>query len=78
MGELQRFMFDGLPVRGQLVRLGASWREMLSRRGSNPYPQPVQQLLGEMAAAGVLMQSNVKFNGALVLQVYFALPGLGF
>jgi len=27
-------------------------------------------LLGEMAAAGVLMQANIKFNGALVLQVF--------
>jgi molecular chaperone Hsp33 len=70
MAELQRFLFDGLPVRGQLVRLSASWREMLSRRGSSPYPQPVQELLGEMAAAGVLMQSSLKFNGALLLQVY--------
>jgi molecular chaperone Hsp33 len=70
MGELHRFLFDGLPVRGQLVRLGASWREMLSRRAGSPYPQPVRVLLGEMAAASVLMQSNIKFNGALVLQVY--------
>ena len=45
MAELHRFMFDGLPVRGQLVRLGASWREMLSRRAGNPYPQPVRTLL---------------------------------
>ena len=70
MAELQRFMFDGLPVRGQLVRLGASWREMLSRRAHQPYAPPVRSLLGEMAAAGVLMQSNIKFNGALLLQVY--------
>ena len=28
------------------------------------------ELLGEMAAAGVLMQSNIKFNGALVLQIF--------
>jgi molecular chaperone Hsp33 len=70
MGELQRFMFDGLPVRGQLVRLGASWREMLARHAHQPYAPPVRSLLGEMAAAGVLMQSNIKFNGALLLQVY--------
>ena len=70
MAELHRFLFDGLPVRGQLVRLGASWREMLARRGANPYPQPVRALLGEMTAAGVLMQSNIKFNGTLLLQVY--------
>jgi molecular chaperone Hsp33 len=30
----------------------------------------VRHLLGEMAAAGVLMQANIKFNGALVLQVF--------
>jgi molecular chaperone Hsp33 len=70
MAELQRFMFDGAPVRGQLVRLGASWREMLSRRAHQPYAPPVRSLLGEMAAAGVLMQSNIKFNGALLLQMY--------
>jgi molecular chaperone Hsp33 len=70
MGELHRFMFEGLPVRGQLVRLGASWRDMLARRGDKPLAPTVRQLLGEMAAAGVLMQSNIKFNGALLLQVY--------
>ncbi len=70
MGLLHRFLFEGLPVRGSLVRLGAGWREMLARREHAPYPQPVRELLGEMAAAGVLMQSNIKFNGALVLQVH--------
>jgi molecular chaperone Hsp33 len=30
----------------------------------------VAELLGEMAAAGALMQSNIKFNGALVLQIF--------
>ena len=34
-------------MRGQLVRLGASWREMLARRGDKPYAQPVRTLLGE-------------------------------
>ncbi|MBX3642561.1 MAG: Hsp33 family molecular chaperone HslO [Rubrivivax sp.] len=70
MDELHRFMFEGLPVRGQLVRLGAGWREMLARRASNPYPAPVRALLGEMAAAGVLMQSSIEFDGTLLLQVY--------
>jgi molecular chaperone Hsp33 len=70
MTGLHRFVFDGLPVRGMLVRLGDSWRDMLSRRASDPYPAPVRALLGEMVAAGVLMQSNIKFNGALLLQVY--------
>ncbi len=70
MGWLHRFLFDGLPVRGSLVRLDAGWREMLARREQAPYAPPVRELLGEMAAAGVLMQSNIKFDGTLVLQVY--------
>ena len=74
MDELHKFLFDGAPVRGMLVKLGESWREVLRRRepahgGSGAFPAPVRALLGEMAAAGVLMQSIIKFNGALVLQV---------
>ena len=69
-GEVHRFLFEGLPVRGQLVRLGASWREMLARHEAQPYAAPVRALLGEMAAAGVLMQANLDFNGTLILQVY--------
>ena len=74
MSELHKFLFDGLPVRGMIVRLTDAWTELLARRAGNTetgaYPEPVAELLGEMAAAGVLMQSNIKFNGALVLQVF--------
>ena len=69
--ELHKFIFEGQPVRGMLVRLGPSWRESLRRREAQAaYPAPVRALLGEMAAAAVLMQANIKFNGALVLQVF--------
>ncbi len=72
MSELHKFIFEGLPVRGMLVRLTDGWQEVLRRRDEADvaFPQPVRQLLGEMAAAGVLMQSNIKFSGALVLQVH--------
>ena len=74
MSELHKFLFDGLPVRGMVVRLTDAWTELLVRRAGNtetgPYPVPVSELLGEMAAAAVLMQSNIKFNGALVLQIF--------
>ena len=74
MSELHKFLFDGLPVRGMIVRLTHAWTEILSRRAGNTtsgaYPAAVSNLLGEMAAAGVLMQSNIQFNGALVLQVF--------
>ena len=71
MSELHKFIFEGLPVRGMLVRLTDGWREVLQRRQElGPHPAPVRVLLGEMAAAGVLMQANIKFNGALVLQIF--------
>ncbi|MBS0391482.1 MAG: Hsp33 family molecular chaperone HslO [Proteobacteria bacterium] len=74
MSELHKFLFEGLPVRGMIVRLTDAWTELLARRAGNtetgPYPAPVSELLGEMTAAAVLMQANIKFNGALVLQVF--------
>ncbi len=74
LSELHKFIFEGMPVRGMLVRLTDAWQDILARRAANthtgPYPAPVRQLLGEMAAAGVLMQGNIKFNGALILQIF--------
>ena len=71
MSELHKFIFDGLPVRGMLVRLTDSWQEILKRRkDAGGYPIEVMHLLGEMTAAGALMQGNIKFNGALILQIF--------
>jgi molecular chaperone Hsp33 len=74
LSELHKFLFDGLPVRGVIVRLTDAWQESLQRRAANtetgPYPEPVSELLGQMSAAAILMQANIKFNGALVLQVF--------
>jgi molecular chaperone Hsp33 len=54
VSELHKFLFDGLPVRGMLVRLTEAWQEILRRRAPTPatgaYPPPVRELLGEMAA----------------------------
>lgn len=70
MSELHKFIFDGMPVRGMLVRLSADWQEVLKRRAeASAWPVPVRQLLGEMAAASCLMQASIKFNGALILQI---------
>nr|WP_315488953.1 Hsp33 family molecular chaperone HslO [uncultured Rhodoferax sp.] len=73
MSELHKFLFDGLPVRGMLVRLTDTWTEILRRRASNSthgaYPDPVRDMLGEMTAAA-LMQANIKFDGSLVLQIF--------
>ncbi len=73
--SLHKFLFEGLPVRGALVQLREGWRELLSRRatasdGGHAFSAPVRALLGEMSAAACLMQANIKFNGALILQMH--------
>jgi len=74
VSELHKFLFDGLPVRGALVRLTEAWVEVCRRRASNSQtgalPESVRDMLGEMTAAATLMQSNIKFDGALVLQIF--------
>ena len=74
MSELHKFLFDDLPVRGVIVRLTDSWVEVLRRRTANTttggYAAPVRDMLGEMVAAACLLQSNIKFDGSLVLQIF--------
>ncbi|MBL8319488.1 MAG: Hsp33 family molecular chaperone HslO [Burkholderiaceae bacterium] len=72
--QLLKFLFEGLPVRGVLVQLREGWRELLSRRatvsdGGHAFAAPVRELLGQMSAAACLMHANIKFNGALILQM---------
>ena len=73
MSEVHKFLFDGLPVRGTLVRLTDSWQTFCSAalliRPRVLIPQPVSHMLGELTAAAVLMQSSIKFNGSLTLQI---------
>ena len=69
MTALYKFIFDGMPVRGAVVRVAGPWQEALRRRAAvGAFAPEVRALLGEMTAAGLLMQANIKFNGALILQ----------
>src|SRR5512138_879856 len=69
---LQRFVFDRARVRGELVRLDESWREVRRRRD---YPEAVRSALGELTAASVLLAATVKVDGgALVLQIQGGRP----
>lgn len=65
--RLLKFSFTGASVRGELVQLGTAWREMTAHRR---YAPPVMRVLGEMAAAAALLATSIKFNGALVMQIY--------
>jgi molecular chaperone Hsp33 len=64
--QLQKFMFHAAPVRGEIVSLQNTWQEVLTRRH---YPAPIRALLGEMMAAAALLSANLKFDGALVMQL---------
>ncbi len=60
-----RFILEKANVRGVLVRLNETWREVLARAD---YPGNVQQVLGHAMVAVPLMASNIKFTGKLTLQ----------
>jgi len=63
--QIQRFMFDQLGARGQLVGLQESYQEAVS---NHDYPAAIQQLLGEFMTAAVLLSTTIKFDGSLTLQ----------
>jgi molecular chaperone Hsp33 len=65
--SLLKFLFQGAPVRGGIVRLDSAWKEMTAH---HDYPAPVSRLLGEMTAAVALLATSIKFNGALILQIH--------
>jgi len=63
---LQKFIFEDLAVKGSLVRLSLSWQEVI--RHAQPQPE-VRNLLGETLCASALLTSNIKFQGAVSLQI---------
>ena len=64
--RLLKFLFHDAPVRGEVVRLAEVWQQVIEH---HDYPAPVLALLGEMTAAAALLAANIKFNGALSLQI---------
>jgi len=60
-----RFILEKSQVRGVLVRLDDTWREVLQRA---EYPLNVRQVLGHAMAAMPLLTSMIKFTGKLTLQ----------
>ena len=62
----RRFLFEEADIRGESVLLNSAYREILN---IHQYANGVERLLGEFLAAAVLLSSNLKFEGKLVLQV---------
>ena len=63
---LHRFLLERAGVRGVIVRLGAAWREVAGRA---EYPGPLLDLLGQTLAASALLTGNIKFDGALSVEL---------
>lgn len=62
---LQRFIFENIPVRGELIRLEKSFSEIIHQ---HDYPEPLKQLLGEALCVAGLLSAIIKFNGRLTVQ----------
>ncbi len=63
---IQKFLLNELDVRGAIVHLDTAWQTILERR---EYPHNIAELLGQATAATLLMSTNIKFNGQLMLQL---------
>ncbi|MBU6954148.1 Hsp33 family molecular chaperone HslO [Hahella sp. HN01] len=62
---LQRFIFDELDIRGELLVLEKTIQDALSR---HDYPQAIQSLLGQALSAGLLLSATLKIKGDTTLQ----------
>ena len=65
-GQIHRFLFEHLDIRGAFVSLDQAWQAMQAGRD---YPQPVAALLGEMAAVTTLIAGQLKQPGRLTFQM---------
>jgi molecular chaperone Hsp33 len=64
--RVRGFLFEQLDIRGAWVQLGPAWREMISGRN---YPEPVLELLGQLAVVTTLITANLKQAGRLTFQL---------
>ena len=60
-----RFLFEDADVRGETVTLQHVLKDLYA---AHPYGEGVKSLLGEFAAATVVISNNLKFDGRVVLQ----------
>jgi len=65
--KLQKFLFENAAVRGELVEISEAWQQVQAHHN---YPKAVQILLGEMLSAAALLSANLKFNGAIIMQIH--------
>lgn len=63
--SLQTFLFENTDIRGAIVTLEHSFRDLVT---GHDYSHGQQQLLAQFVAANLLLTSHIKFDGLLSLQ----------
>lgn len=64
--QLNRYLFDNVHVRGELVQVSNAYKEIIA---CHNYPAPVNHLLGELLAATAMMTALLKFEGDIAVQI---------
>ncbi len=63
---LNRYLFEDLSVRGELVQLDDAYQQIIS---SKEYPAALQKLLGELLVSTTLLTATLKFEGSITMQL---------
>lgn len=63
---LNRYLFDDMHVRGELVQLSKSYQSIIKNHN---YPVGVRLLLGKLMAATCLLTATLKFEGDITVQL---------
>jgi len=64
--QLHRYLFEQFAVRGELVTVSETWKQILENHN---YPLPVKNLLGELLVATSLLTATLKFAGDITVQL---------
>jgi len=62
---IQNFIFESLPVRGEIVHLNATFQEIMEK---HQYPPIIRRWLGEALVLVALLSTLVKFSGKIAIQ----------
>ena len=63
---LNRYIFENLHVRGELVQIDQSYKDIIE---NHEYPAAVTNLLGQLMAATCLLTATIKFEGEISVQL---------
>ena len=64
--QLHRYLFEQFAVRGELVTVSETWKQIPENHN---YPLPVKTLLGELLVATSLLTATLKFAGDITVQL---------